>query len=127
MPSNSKSYWNKYYNEVLKPKRQKQQKERQKEVKNNFTGVITVQRVCPICNKSWEETIEWKSSHRPSVKKQCAECTLQKLRTYQKSAEYRSMTNAHIRQQYAESEELRKKKKESTNRWRQKKNNSLDT
>lgn len=120
MPSNTTNYAKKYYEEVIKPKRKKAQKERAKEVQKEYSGIITVDRTCPICGKKWQETIEWKSTRVPSATKQCKQCILQKQKEYTSRSEVKEKINARLRKNYSERAELRERKKELTYNWREK-------
>lgn len=119
MPSNTSEYAKEYYEKVVKPKRQKEQESRKRELKDVLVGqTVVIQRMCPICGKLWEETIEWKASRTPSPKKQCKECIARKQKEYTDKPEVREKINARLRNRYAQQEDLRRRKKESTSKWR---------
>ena len=121
MPSNSTQYSQEYYEKVIKPKRKKEQEERRKQLMLGTTdATITIQRECPICHKVWEETVVWKSSRKPTAKKQCKECILEKQKEYVKRPKVRKKINERLRRNYAENSELRERKKANTYRWRDK-------
>lgn len=123
MPSNTSNYARKYYEEVVKPKRKKEQAERKRELKDTLVGqVVVIQRTCPVCGKVWEETIEWKANRTPSPKKQCRECIVKKQKEYTDRPEVRKKINARLRKRYATQEDLRMRKKASSDKWRIKKN-----
>ena len=117
---NSKEYLSTYYNEVVKPKRKKKQEENKRALEKKFEDTLVVQRICPICKKSWEETLQWKPSRRPSVKKQCPDCVKAKAREHAKLPEIKEKTNARRRMLYAQDENLRNKIKQATYKWKEK-------
>lgn len=114
---NSKEYQKKYYEEVIKPKRKKKQAEHKELVEKNFSGEITIKRICPICGEEWEETLVWKSNRIPSTHKQCKKCILEKIKNYTKQPEVREKINARLRKAYAENEGYRKRRQQSTRKW----------
>ena len=116
---NSKTYLSNYYNEVIKPKRQKAQEERKKALQQQFADTLVVQRVCPICGKSWEETLTWKPNRKPSVKKQCPECIKAKQKQYTQNPKVKARINQKRRTNYAENELVRQRVKLATQKWKQ--------
>lgn len=117
MPANTTKYARKYYEEVVKPKRQKAQAEKQDVRQTKYQGLITVTRECPKCGKVWEETLEWNADRTPSRKKQCKQCKALVQKKYTDKPEVRERINTRLRKRYAENEDVRARRLKATKKW----------